>query len=211
MYKIEREELSEKVYNRIKEMILNNALNSGEKLNQEKLAERLGVSRTPLLSAFSKLEKEMLIQLVPRKGAYVSQLSNDEIIDFYLIREKLEPLGAALAAKRAEKEQINNLEKALVNYQKLVEANDISKIKIADYYFHIEIVKTSQMEILHRIISSFNIIIVSNIKGIINDPEVSLKDHVNIVEAIKNKDQESAEKIMFQHLNRSKKILLAKS
>ncbi len=71
MYKVKHLDLSEKVYHTLKNMILNDELKSGEKLNQQKLAQELGVSRTPILSAFSKLEKEVLVEIIPRKGTFV--------------------------------------------------------------------------------------------------------------------------------------------
>jgi len=79
-YRVVREELSEIVYKRIKNMILKSQLPTGTKLNQEKLAGRLGVSRTPLLTAFSKLEKEMLIELIPRRGAFVKKLTRQAVL-----------------------------------------------------------------------------------------------------------------------------------
>ncbi|HKJ84610.1 MAG TPA: GntR family transcriptional regulator, partial [Spirochaetia bacterium] len=72
-FRVDYEDLSGQVYRMLKHMILVGELKTGEKLRQDDLAERLGVSRTPLLSAFSKLEKEMLVELIPRRGAFVKQ------------------------------------------------------------------------------------------------------------------------------------------
>ena len=109
MYKVDYEDLSQQVYKTLKEMILTGRLSSGEKLRQDSLAEELGVSRTPLLSAFSKLEREMLVEIVPRRGAFVKKYSYEELIHVYDIRVRLEPLGAAEAAVHGSRSAIADL------------------------------------------------------------------------------------------------------
>ncbi|TVR06400.1 MAG: GntR family transcriptional regulator, partial [Spirochaetaceae bacterium] len=94
MYKVEYEDLAQRVYKLLKQMILQGELCSGQRLPQDELAERLGVSRTPLLSAFSKLEREMLVETVPRRGSFVRAYSSEELLNIYDIRLRLEPLGA---------------------------------------------------------------------------------------------------------------------
>ena len=101
MYKVEHEDLSAKAYREIKQMILLGELKAGEKLYQEDLADKLGISRTPLYSALSQLEKEMLIDSLPRRGFYIKQLDLAQVLDVYDIRLRLEPLGAKEAAARA--------------------------------------------------------------------------------------------------------------
>ncbi len=208
MYKIIKEDLSEKVYQAIKEMILNNSISSGEKLNQEQLAEKLGVSRTPVLSAFSKLEKEMLLKLVPNKGAYVNKLTVKEFDDLLDLRLRLEPLGAFEAANKATPEQIGKLKKTFVNFEKMVYHNSDHKLKIADYHFHMTIMKISQNEMLYKMMSSFNIILISNINILVHDPSSSIEDHKNIFEAIKNHNGKQAEEAIYAHILRLKLRLL---
>ena len=120
MYQVKQKELPETVYETIKEMILKNQLRSGEKLSQEKLAARLGVSRTPLLAAFSKLEKEMLVELVPRRGAFVKKLSKKEFEDLYDLRMRLEPLGAFEAANRRSDAQLAELRRRHEEFERQI-------------------------------------------------------------------------------------------
>ena len=97
MSKISRENLSEEVYAILKAMILNGQLKPGEKLLEEPLAARLGVSRTPLRQAIAALAQNHLVALIPRKGAFVFRLTKQDIIEIYDIRMALEGLAIRLA------------------------------------------------------------------------------------------------------------------
>lgn len=210
MYKIKREEFTELVYQQIKKLILKNELKTGEKLNQQKLAERLGVSRTPIQAAFSKLEKEWLIKLVPRRGAYVKKLSKEEFFNIYDIRLRLEPLGAHQAAVFAGKKEIQILSNIITQLEKYRKDNNGSEYKETDYYFHMQIMKMSQNNMLHQIVASSNLLLISNLEGIFLDFEQSLNDHINILDSIKNRNSKLAEKLMFEHIHKAKENIMKK-
>ena len=76
--KIEQKNLSHEAYNKIKLLILDNVLKSGEKIIQEKMAQKLGISRIPLIQALTILQKERLIEYNPRKGFTVRKISTKE-------------------------------------------------------------------------------------------------------------------------------------
>jgi len=207
MYRIHQEELSERVYRAIKDMILRNRLTSGEKLNQERLAQRLGVSRTPLLTAFSKLEQEMLVELIPRRGAFVKKLSKKEFEDLYDIRMRLESLAAYEAAMRRTGRQLVELEKNFREFEKLVSGEPNRNIRKADYDFHMAIMKMSANALLYRMMSSFNIIIMSNLEGLLKDAQISLEEHRRIYSSIENHDSKQAEREMYRHIEGARKNL----
>ena len=200
MYQVKHLDLSEKVYYALKNMILNDELKSGEKLNQEKLAQKLGVSRTPLLSAFSKLEKELLVEIIPRRGAFVKKLNYEEFLELYDIRARLEPLGAYEAAKHATEYEIRQLNKILDNFKKNISQYSSKNISKIDYDFHMAIMKMSKNDLLFKMISSYNIIILSNLEGLLKDPRQSLEEHIKIYDAIKEHNADLADKMMFSHL-----------
>jgi len=200
MIQVQYEDLAEKVYKALKEMILTSELTPGMKLVQENLSERLGVSRTPILAAFSKLEKELLIELIPRRGAYVRKCALSELYHFADIRIRLEPLGAREAAQEADDDGIASLRTVFALYKEAVSTGDRSKIKESDYRFHMEIVKLSKNFVLLQILSSFNIVVISNQRGLLKPPLQSLQEHEAIVNAIAAKDPDAAEKCMLDHL-----------
>lgn len=210
MQKIESPDLLEKVYCELRNMILEGELVPGEKLKQELLAQKLGISRTPLVTAFSKLEKEMLVELLPRRGARIRALTSKELLDLYDIRIMLEPIGAGGVAKNATSEDIQVLRGLLDSYKKLVNSNDDKSIRKADYEFHLAIARMSRNEPVYRIISAFNIVFISNQRGILKPAQNSYIEHAAIVDAIAEHDEMKASNLMRDHLTDSKHRLLYK-
>jgi DNA-binding transcriptional regulator YhcF (GntR family) len=92
--------LREVIFNSIREAIILGELKPGERLMEVQLAEKLGVSRTPIREAIRKLELEGLVVMIPRKGAYVADLTKKDIIDVLEVRAALDGLATQLAAER---------------------------------------------------------------------------------------------------------------
>lgn len=194
------EDLAEQVYRSLRSMILSGELVPGQKLVQEALSERLGVSRTPLLAAFSKLEKELLVELVPRRGAFVKRLSPEELLQLYDVRLRLEPLGAAQAAAVAGEAELAEIDAVLASHRDAVAAGEQAEIRLADYRFHMAVIKASGNGVLERILGSFSIVSKSNQRGILKPAEKSLAEHEALRDAIRAKDAERAEAVMYGHL-----------
>jgi DNA-binding GntR family transcriptional regulator len=198
MYRIETEALGQKVYKALRTMIITGELQPGQKLLQDELAERLGVSRTPLLSAFSKLEQENLVSVYPRRGVYIKKYSEKELLDICKIRTKLESLSAREAALTATKEDWIRLEAHLKNFDVAVEKNAESLLKQADYDFHVEILRCCGNTFLYNMLFSF-IIIAINMSGLMEYIEQTKTEHHKLLDAIKARDPEQAEEIMVRH------------
>ena len=103
------ENLDQKAYLIVKEMINDRRLAPGDKISQEKLASELGISRTPLISALKYLEKEKLVEAKPRRGFFVRAFNRDEMISIFELREVLEGLAARRAAMTITDKQIERL------------------------------------------------------------------------------------------------------
>ena len=102
--------LRDVVFENLRGAIVEGRLKPGERLMEVQLAEQLGVSRTPVREAIRKLELEGLVVMLPRKGAYVANMSLKDLIDVLEIRASLEGLAASLAAERITDEDIKKLE-----------------------------------------------------------------------------------------------------
>ena len=207
MHKVEYDDLSQRVYKVLKQMILDGDLKSGERLAQDELAQRLGVSRTPLLSAFAKLEREMLVRTIPRRGRYVRAFTRSELLDVYDIRLRLEPLGARGAAAHGTAEQIERLDALTEQYRQLVADHDADRVKRHDFEFHMLIMEMSGNTFLSSIVASSNIILIANVQGLIKSAEESLAEHRRLVDAIRAHDDASAEELMYHHLFSSRTAL----
>lgn len=201
-YRVDYEDLSGQVYRMLKHMILVGELKTGEKLRQDELAERLGTSRTPLLSAFSKLEKEMLVELVPRRGAFVKKYELEELVDIYEIRLRLEPYGAAEAARNGTDEQIAELMEMHRIFTELAGKGDPG-VKEIDYEFHMKITELSGNQLLNNIISSYSIIPIANFYGFFKEPATSASEHDVLCDAIRRRDVRGARREMFVHIDSS--------
>ena len=117
--------LGEVVFEYLRNAILAGELKPGERLMEVTIADQLGVSRTPVREAIRKLEKESFVIMIPRKGAYVADLTKKDIMEVLEIRKELEGFAAYLAADRmtlSEKESlgrvVENFNEALVNMDK---------------------------------------------------------------------------------------------
>jgi len=207
MTELEYKDLPEKVYSVIKEMILRGDFDPGQKLVQEDLAARLGVSRTPILSALTKLEKELLVEIIPRRGAFVRKLSLEQLKDIYDIRIRLEPLGAHHAALRATPEGLEELKSILDSFHHGAEAHDRKRVFELDYRYHMTIHRISGNDLLYRMISSYSLVVLSNITRFMRDPVVSSQDHAAVYEAIAGGRADDAEESMRSHLETSRALL----
>lgn len=208
MYEVQVDDLPEQVYQRIKEMILNGELKPGQKLIQEDLASRLGVSRTPLLTAFRSLEKELLVELIPRRGAFVRENTDEDLIHVFDIRLNIEPLAAGDAAERITPEGLKIVEKRHKEFAEAVADGNRILYKRADYDFHYSIMEQSANPYIPRMLSSVNLISVSNVSGLVTDPKISLAGHERIMDALRNGNPEEAKAAMSYHLTLARNKLL---
>ena len=112
--------LRDVVFNTLRQAILKGELEPGERLMEIQLAERLGVSRTPIREAIRKLELEGLVLMIPRKGAEVAKISARSLRDVLEVRRALEELAIELACQRMSEEDVGNLQKAQEDFKKAI-------------------------------------------------------------------------------------------
>ncbi len=208
----EYENLDQKIYQVIKQMIEDRALLPGKKIPQEKLAKDLGVSRTPLISALKFLEHEKLVEVKPRRGFFVRLFTIKEMIGIFEIREVLEGLAARRAAQCISDKECNTLNQIFKKFKDQKNITDYSAYSKADRKFHTLITKIASREFLATMLQTFNIISLAyqNItrEGLIRHPDDTMKDHIAIIEAICSRDQEKAENLMRDHFKKAIDILI---
>lgn len=191
-------DLSYEVYRRLKAMILNNEFKPGEKLKQEQIAQMFGVSRMPLHKAFQMLENEMLVENFPRRGFYITNIDKDKLIDAFECREALEGVAVRRATKNITKSELNyikSLFKPFVGNKKI----DKKKYIEADQEFHNTILKISGNKVLQKFEIIKNITSQTYRGGLIREPDETLPEHLEIIEAIENGNAELAEKLIKEH------------
>jgi DNA-binding GntR family transcriptional regulator len=142
------------VVDAIRKGILTGDYSLGEKLDQKLLAEKLGVSVIPVREGLRQLEAEGLIRLVPRRGAFVAELSITELKEIYLIREVLEGLAAELAVPNLDSSAFNQLESLLGQMEEATAQQDFSRLLELNRTFHFTIYESSRCPLLLQIIAS---------------------------------------------------------
>lgn len=205
------ENLDQKVYQVIKEMIMQRQLLPGEKIPQESLASELGISRTPLVSALKFLEQEKLVVAKPRRGYFVRLFSKKEMVNIFELREVLEGLAARRAADCITNSQINRLQNFFVKFMPENGAPDYKAYSQEDRHFHFFVMDIGAKEFLKSILLTTNIISfsyqVASSEGLIRPPDETLEEHRAVIHAISNRDTEAAENLMRQHFKKSAAVL----
>lgn len=128
--------LRDVVFNTLRRAILRGELKPGERLMEIQLANKLGVSRTPIREAIRKLELEGLVLMIPRKGAEVAEITEKNMLDVLEVRKALEELAAGLACERITKGQIEEMKVAAKEFEAILKTGDVTKIAEADVKFH---------------------------------------------------------------------------
>ena len=128
--------LRDVVFNTLRQAILRGELKPGERLMEIQLANKLGVSRTPIREAIRKLELEGLVLMIPRKGAEVARMTLKDMEDVLEVREALDELAAKIACKKISDEQLAKLKTIRDEFKKSMDSGDVKKIAEEDVKFH---------------------------------------------------------------------------
>lgn len=204
---IEYTDLSQPIYKHLKEMIRNGELKQGEKIVQEKIAEELGVSRTPLMKALLALENEYLVESIPRRGMYLRVLDYKEIIDIYTCREALEGMAARILANKNDASISNTLKACFAPFveQEHIDENAYAE---ADEAFHSLLIKLTDNAPLDTIYFFSNIHDKVVGHGLVRPPEETLEEHFDIIKAIALGEADRAEHLVREHVYKSKALLI---
>ena len=203
----EHENLDQKAYSILKDMIIERKLLPGQKIPQEKLARDLGISRTPLISALKFLEQEKLVESIPRRGFFVRLFSKEEMVYIFELREVLEGLAARRAAYRITDSQIIKLNCFFQHFTEQKYISDYKGYAREDRRFHNFIIDVGAKEFLKSILLTTNIISFSyqvlHSEGLVRPPDETIQEHLAVIAAIKVRDSEAAEDLMRLHFKKS--------
>lgn len=207
----EHENLDQKAYQILKGMIIERQLLPGDKIPQEKLAEDLGISRTPLINALKLLEQDKLVQSIPRRGFFVRHFNRQEMISIFELREVLEGLAARRAAQNITDKEVARLRGFFRQFDGLKPISDVKDYAREDRLFHTFLLEVSAKEFLKSILETYNIISYSyqfiSEDGLVQKPDDTIHDHRAIIEAVSRRDAEAAESLMREHFRKSITLL----
>ncbi|WP_050602600.1 GntR family transcriptional regulator [Ruegeria sp. 6PALISEP08] len=188
-------------YNLILEAIDVGIYKPGDRLVESELAERFGVSRTPIREALQRLETQSLLERDGR-SLIVASLDHNQMAELYIVRRELEGLAASLAAKHATEEEVKVLQEMVVEDDKLID--DPSALSRANRRFHEQIHLAShnrylvqQLGLVHRTMA----LMATTSLAVHGRSEIAQSEHKGIVEAIAAKDEEAAARALKDHIS----------
>jgi len=203
--------LRTKIYEKIKNNILDLVYPPGYVLAEMKLSEEFGVSRTPVREALGQLELDGLVKSIPNKGTVVAGISKKDIEDIYLLRIRIEGLSSRLAAENMTGEELEQLRDVVEEEEFHTYKNNTGKILLLDSRFHDIIFKSSKSKMIIHLLSTFHDYIrrarYSSLSS--GDRAIeALKEHRAIYEAIAARDPDSAEELTVKHIEKARENML---
>lgn len=203
--------LRDVVFNTLRQAILRGELEPGERLMEIALAQKLGVSRTPIREAIRKLELEGLVVMVPRKGAEVADITEKDLRDVLEVRTALEALSIELAIKNMTEEDFEALRMANEDFRALSDGNELIKLAEADVAFHEIIYIATNNNRLIQIINNLREQMYRYRLEYIKDASARprlIEEHQEIIDAMLAKDVERAKKAITRHVENQEENVL---
>lgn len=205
--------MREKVYDTLKQMIIDGVIKLGERIIETEYSNKFQISRTPIREAIRMLELEGLVESQTTGGVIVKTLTREEISEIYKIRIALESLIIEEIIKKINNQDIKKLEKVLKNTKKAFEVKDIEKVFSLFTEFNQILYDIASLPKVTGMINNINLYLKRFRKLSIDNPsrkEEAFEDHVQILEAIKNKELSTAISINRMHLEKSMNFILSK-
>lgn len=205
--------LRDVVFNTLRQAILTGELKPGERLMEVHLADRLGVSRTPIREAIRKLELEGLVTMIPRRGAEVAQITEKSLQDVLEVRRALDALCVELACDRISEEELEELKKACDAFEQATKTKDNKKIAQADVVLHDIILTATEnnrlIQLVHNLSEQMYRYRYEYIKDESNHQRL-VKEHQIIYESILNKNKDIAAGTAKLHIDNQENAVMAR-
>ena len=203
--------LREKILESIRDAIISGTIKPGSRVSEPELADRFGISRTPIREAFRQLESEGYLKVIPRKGAVVSAFTQKDVEEFYAIKSILEGYAARLACTRLTDKEIERLKVINQRLSELCELGDIKQFFKVHNDFHDLFIKAADNEKLRDMIN----LLVTRFQRLrmmsLSQPgrmQVSVQEHHKIIKAFIDRDSETAELLVRKNAEYGGKVLL---
>ena len=200
--------LRDVVFNTLRQAILRGEMEPGERLMEIQLAQKLGVSRTPIREAIRKLELEGLVIMIPRKGAEVAHITEKDMRDVLEVRSTLEELAVTLACKSVTPDKIEALKAANKVFESAIISKDVVNIVDADVSFHDIIYAMTDNQRLIQIINNLREQMYRYRLEYVTDARthsILISEHNDIIQKLQDKNVEDAKTVVRQHINNQEK------
>lgn len=203
--------LRDVVFNTLRQAILTGEMKPGERLMEIHLANKLGVSRTPIREAIRKLELEGLVIMIPRRGAEVAQITWKNLKDVLEVRKALDVLAIELACERMTQEELQKLCKACEAFKDATKNGDLRKIAESDVALHDIIVYSTRNNRLIQLVNNLSEQMYRYRFEYIKDVsqhERLVKEHNDIYESILKKNKKAAADAVRRHIDNQEEAII---
>ncbi len=203
--------LRDVVFRTLRQAILTGEMKPGERLLEIHLANKLGVSRTPIREAIRMLELEGLVIMVPRRGAQVAQITEKSMSDVLEVRCALDVLAVELACERITAEAVEELREACRAFEKATVTRDVHVIAKADVAFHDIIFKAAGNPRLTQMINNLAEQMYRYRFEYIKDEsqhQMLIREHCLICESIEKRDVEAAKDAIRKHIENQENSII---
>ena len=193
------ENLTQQAFRYIRDEIIRGKLGGRQHLTENYFAERFGISKSPIREALNRLESEGLITIVPRRGAYVVDLSVQDIEEIFELREALESLVVKDAV--VDEKLLARARAAVMAAKRYREENDKVNYIRADATFHTTLAEASSNSRLKKILENMrNQMLIVRSKTFELSSHTSVKEHLNILDALEQGNRNVAANLMAEHI-----------
>lgn len=203
--------LRDVVYESLRSTIISGKIPVGERIIEKEYADKLKISRTPIREALKRLQSEELVEYIPKYGVVVKNVSKDDALEVYKIREALEILVINNTIDNITEDEICQIKNLLDLTEMKNSEGDLAEVQCLFKEFNTCIYKASKMNRLPLMISQLNDYL-HHFRNISILDETRRKnaiyEHRKILEAIVNKDRTTAEKLIKKHLKDSLSVVL---
>jgi len=197
--------LKEHIYEVLKKSIMDLDIydpDTNLRMDERTLADKLGISRTPIREAIMRLEQEGFVEIQPRRGVYIKRKNLDEILEMITVWAALESMAARLACERASDEEIARLRELVRPFNKDRAKADLSEYSEANIEFHLCVLGLSKCNMLQEIAQG----LFTHLKAVrrkatkdSSRADRSVVDHMNIIEAIEDRNADLAAELVREH------------
>ena len=196
--------LRDVVFNTLRQAILRGELKPGERLMEIQLANKLGVSRTPIREAIRKLELEGLVLMIPRRGAEVAEITEKSLCDVLEVRSALEILAVELACERISEQDVDKLREAAKEFEEVSKSEDVTALAEADVKFHDIIYFATDNQRLIQLLYNLREQMYRYRVEYLKRPEVHatlFAEHEHIIQCIVKRDKVAAKQAISTHID----------
>lgn len=203
--------LREQLADYLKDSIIKGHLKPGERIAEPELAERFGISRTPVREAFRQLESEGFLTVIPRRGATVSPITDRDVKEFYTIKALLEGYAARIACPKFTEKKIRKMESLNAQMSKFAKNDDVKNFLRSDNQLHdvfLDVCGNDKLfSLVHTVVQQFERLRIAAL-SIPGRMKKSVSQHKDIIEAFKKKKASLVEKLVRANIEQGADVLV---